>query len=182
MNEETLLLGNMIALILHPLYYCLFMINVKKIKDKKVYFMFLTIADYLIAQYVTKFRLGTNADLIYAIIFYINLKFIYKDKIRITDIATFILSDILLGVLSVIAYIIFGMNLVGLIFATITPIIVTKLLNDKLNIIDRFYNKYWNRKKNKTKVKSITVRGISLCATVIEFVAIHFWILYLLFN
>ena len=182
MGKETILIGNTLALILHPIYYCLFIAYTKKIEDKKIYFLLLTIIDYLIIQCVIKFSLGTNADLIYAIIFYVNLKLIYKEKARITDITTFILSDILLGILSVIAYIIFGMNIMGLIFATISPIILTKLLSNKLNVIDQFYNKYWNRKKNKVKIKSITVRGISLCTTIIEYVIIHFWMLYLIFN
>lgn len=180
MSNETIIIGNILASILHPIYYCLFMTFTKEIKTKQIYFLILTIIDYVVIQNCIKFTLGINANLFLAITFYINLKFLYKNKARITDITTFIMADILLGIISIIGYFIFGMSLASLIFATIMPIIIVILLSNKLNKIENFYNKYWNRSKIKKKIKSITVRGIGFSITVLEFLALHFWMIYLL--
>jgi len=180
MNDEIILIGNILASIFHSVYYCLFISESKKIKNKKLYFIMLTIVDYLIVQNIINFKLGVNADLFLLILFYVNLKFLYKDKARITDVISFILADTLLGIISVIIYFIFGMNFLSLIVELIVPLIIVILLNNKLNYIDQFYNKFWNRKRNKVKIKSITVRGFSLCITVFEFLALHFWMIYLL--
>lgn len=180
MSNETIMIGNILASILHPIYYCLFMAFAKEIKSKQIYFLTLTIIDYIIIQNFIKFTLGINADLLFAIVFYINIKLLYKNKVRITDITTFIMADILLGIISVIGYLIFGMNFASLVFATIMPIIIVIILSNKLNKIENFYNKYWNRSKAKKKIKSITVRGIGFSITVLEFLALHFWMIYLL--
>ena len=180
MNDEIILMGNILASIFHSVYYCLFISESKKIKNKKIYFIMLTIVDYLIAQNIIKFKLGINADLFLLIVFYVNLKFLYKDKARITDLITFILADTILGIISVIIYFIFGMNFFSLIVELTIPILIVILFGNKLNVIDQFYNKFWNRKRNKVKIKSITVRGFSFCITVFEFLALHFWMIYLL--
>lgn len=180
MSNETMLIGNILASILHPIYYCLFMISVKQLKDKKMYFIILTIIDYVIIQNVVKFTANINAYLLFVIVFYINIKFLYRNKVRITDITTFIISDTLLGIVSVIGYFVFGMSFASLIFATIIPILMVLLLYKKLNKIESFYNKYWNRSKIKKKIKSITVRGIGFSMTAMEFLALHFWMIYLL--
>lgn len=181
-NNNILLIGNIIGAILQPLYTCLFILYTKKINNKRISFIILTIIDYMIIQNVLTFTTGISADLIFAIVFYINLKIIYKSKARITDLVTYILSDILLGIISILTCLIFGMNIVSLILVTILPILIVLLARNKLNIIDKFYNKYWNRPKHDLKIKSITVRGISACLTIFTFIILHFWILYLLFR
>ena len=71
MSEEVLALGNTLAAILNPIYYCVFMIYTKKISDKKLYFISLSIVDYLMVQNIVKFTAGVDADLVYLILFYI---------------------------------------------------------------------------------------------------------------
>ena len=182
MNESTLIIGNTLAAIMHSIYYCLFVIYAKKLNNKKLKFIILSIIDYILIQNTIHFKLGTNADLLYVIMFYINLKLLYRNKARVTDLITFIICDALLGLISVITYFIFKINIFSLVIDLIVPIIIVIILRNKLNIIEKFYNKYWNRHKNNKKIKSITVRGFSLCITIFEFLALHFWILYLLFN
>lgn len=180
MSDETILIGNILASIFQPIYYCLFMTFTKNIKENRIKFILLTILDYIFIQNIVHFRLGVNADLLYAIAFYVNLKLLYKEKARVTDLITFIISDVFLGVISVLIYFVFKMNIFSLILVLIIPIIIVVLLRNKLKTIDNFYNKYWNRHNKKRKIKSITVRGFSLCITVFEFLALHFWMLYLL--
>ena len=140
MNDEIILIGNILASIFHSVYYCLFISESKKIKNKKLYFIILTIADYLIVQNIINFKLGVNADLFLLIIFYVNLKLLYKDKARVTDLITFILADTLLGIISIIIYFILGMNFLSLIVELIVPLIIVILLNNKLNYIDHTFH------------------------------------------
>ena len=180
MNDWIIQLGNILGCILQPLYTCLFILNTKQLKEKRIYFIILMIIDYTIILKLLSFKSGINADLIFVISMYLNLKMIYRNKARITDLITYVISDIGLGIISILSYFIFGMNIVGLIFALATPLIVLALISKKLNIIEQFYEKYWNRKKHKVKIKSITVRGISLCMTVFVSLLLHFWIIYLI--
>lgn len=179
MSNETMLIGNILGSILQPLYFCLFFFYAKQIKEKRILFIIISIIDYLMIQNFIKFSLGVNADLIYAILFYINLRMFYKNT-KITDFITYVLANILLGIINVLSFCLLGMNEKGLLFALIIPIIIILIVSNKLNKIEVFYNKYWNRKNNKNKIKSITVRGFSASLTMILFIALHFWIIYLL--
>ena len=186
MNDYVLQIGNILGCILQPLYTCLFILYTKNIRSesnidcRNFFFILLAIIDYIIIQNSLSFKISISSDLIFAIILYLNLKLVYSKKARITDLVTYVISDIILGLINIVSYFIFGSTLVGLIFALVIPLIVVILLNDKLNIIDQFYNKYWNRKNTKVKIKSITVRGISLCMTVIVSLILHFWIVYII--
>ncbi len=180
MSNETMLIGNILGSILQPLYTCLFIIFAKQLKGKNIYFIGLTIIDYIVIQNTLTFKTGINADLLFVIIMLLNLKLIYSKESRITDVITYILSEIILGLISIVAYFIFGMNEIALIFALLAPIMFVLVASKKLIIIEKFYNKFWNRKKEKTKIKSITVRGISIGLTIFVSLILHFWIIYLL--
>ena len=180
MNNSVLLIGNIMGSILQPLYTCLFILNTKKLKEKRISFIILTILDYILIQYSLSFNVGVNSDILFAIIMYLNLKLIYLDKARITDMVTFIISEIILGIVNICSYLILGETIIGLVFALIIPLLIVIAIKNKLGSIENFYNKYWNRKNGKTKIKSITVRGISLCITIIETLVLHFWIMYII--
>lgn len=182
MSNNILQLGNALGCIFQPLYTCLFILNTKRIKENRKYFIILTIIDYTILLKFLSFKNGINVDFLFVILLYLNLKIVYKNKARITDLITYIISDLVLGLINIISYFIFGMNFIGLIFALIIPLIILKLISNKLNIIEQLYNKYWNRRKEKLKIKSITVRGISFCITVFVSLILHFWIIYLILN
>ena len=182
MNESIMLIGNILGLILQPLYTCLLILYTKEVKNRRIYFIILNLIYYIIVQNTLTFRYGIVADLIYVVLMYLNLKILYNNKARITDLTTYIISDFVLGMLSMISYFIFGMNFIGLMSALMIPIILLIIFKSKLPIIEKFYNKFWNRKKQKMKIKSITTRGISLCITVFLTLILHFWMLYLLFK
>ena len=180
MNNEIILIGNILGAIFQTLYTCLFILYTKRLKNKRFYFIILTIIDYIIIEKSLSFKSGIPCDLLYVIALYINLKIVYPKETRITDLITYIISEIILGLISIISYFAFGMNIISLIFAIIIPIIVVIILSKKLCNIENLYNKYWNRKRHKTKIKSITVRGISLCITILVSLILHFWMIYLL--
>ena len=94
MNGSIMLIGNILGLILQPLYTCLFILFTKEIKNRRIYFIIMTIIDYIIVQNTLTFRYGIVADLIYVVLMYLNLKILYNNKARITDLTTYIISDL----------------------------------------------------------------------------------------
>ena len=177
MNSEILQLGNILGCILQPLYLCLFTIFTKNIKSNRLVFILISIIDYFIIQNIVKFNVGVNADLIYLIFFYINIKFLYRDKTRITDLVTYIISFLLMGIFSIIFVLIFGFKIISIIFSILTLLIIIILTRKRLYNIEKFYNKFWNRHNFKA-IKSVTIRGFSATLTIMTFVILHLWLIY----
>lgn len=180
MNNEVLQFGNLMGAILQPLYFCLFMFAVKRIEKNRILFIIVSVVDYFIIQNVVKFNLGVNADIFYAVIFYINLNIFYHNHTKITDVVTYVLSNILMGIINIISFMTFGMNFIGLISALIIPNLLVILFYNHMNKLEKFYNKFWNRHSDKKMLKSVTIRGISAVSTILLFVTLHFWVIYLL--
>lgn len=171
-------LGNLLGAILQPLYFSLFIIFTKQIKNKRVLFISLMILEHIILKYACNLNYNVNFELTYTIIYFLILKILYKNKARVTDIVTFVLAIILLGIISVIVSVTAGMNILGLLLSAIIPILIIFLFKHKLASIERFYNKFWNRHSNAKMLKSITIRGFSSALTIIIFILIHLWLIY----
>lgn len=176
MSNDILQLGNILGCILQPFYLCLFMIFVKNIKSKRILFFIISIIDYLVIQNIVKFNVSINADLIYLTFFYINIKFLYKDKARITDIITYIIAFFIMGIFSMIFVLIFGFKIITILISILTLITTTIMLKDKLNNIEKFYIKFWN-KHNFKVIKSVTIRGFGATLTIITFIILHLWLI-----
>jgi hypothetical protein len=177
MSNDVFQIGNLIGCVLQPLYLCLFMLFVKNIKEKRLIFIFLSIIDYIIIQNIVKFNISVNADLVYIVFFYINIKTLDKEKARITDIITYIVSFLSMGIFSMIYVSILGFKIITIIVTFLTLILIMLLLKDKLYAIEQFYNKFWN-KHNFKFMKSVTIRGFSATLTIITFVILHIWLIY----
>lgn len=170
MSSEVLAIGNLVGAVMQPIYFALFLIFTKKIKDKRLLFISIMILEHFILKYACKLHYTINFELSYSIMTYLILKIVYM--------VTFIISVLFMGVINVSAGIIIGMNVYGLIFTNIFPIIAIYLLRHRLNEIDKFYNKFWNRHNNPKMLKSITIRGISSVMTIITFVLMNLWLIY----
>jgi len=177
-DKNILLIGDTIGLFLQPLYFALFLIFTKSIKKRRILFMLSMIIEHFILRYCIQIKFSINFELTYTILTYILLKLIYKDKARITDIITFIISILLLGIVSVLTVLIFKISIVSILISNIGIIILTYLIRHKLTKIDEFYNKFWNRHENNKMLKSVTIRGISSILTIITFILIHIWLIY----
>ena len=177
MNDKILQLGNIIGCILQPLYLCLFIILTKRIKNKRAIFVILSIIDYLIVQNTLKFNGGIYADLIYTILFYTNIKFLYKEKGRITDVTTYIISFLIMGIFNIIFILLLKARIITILISNTILIIITLLLRNKLNTIEKFYNKFWNRHNFKF-MKSVTIRGFTATITILTFVILHVWLIH----
>lgn len=181
MDQRVLLIGNIIGAVLQSIYCAIFILETKNIKNKRILFILLSIFEYFFLKYVCKLNFNINFEILFGISLYLLLKLIYKDKARITDLTIYILSIIILGIISILTSITIGMNLYGLIIANIFSILLVYLLRHKLTKIDVFYNKFWNRHNDKKMIKSITIRGISSIMTIITFILLHLWLIYGIF-
>jgi len=175
-------IGNILGSILQPLYLCIFMIFTKSIKYNRINFIILSIIDYMVIQNIFKFNVNINADLIYLILFYINLKFLFKNDARITDMITYILSFFLMGLFSMIFVMIFGFKIKTIILSNIILLFIITVLRNELPKIEAFYNRFWNKHDFKF-LKSVTIRGFSATFTIFTFIILHLWLIYgIIFN
>lgn len=177
MSNEMITLGNYIGAMLQPIYFSLFLIFTKNIKNKRILFITIMIFEHLLLKFVCNLNYNINFELTYTIITYFVLKLIYKEKTRITDVITFIISIAILGVFNVSSLFILGVNVKTVIISNILAILFICLLKRKLNKIEIFYNKFWNRHNDKKMLKSVTIRGLSVTLTIIIFVLLHIWMI-----
>lgn len=157
------------------IYFTLFLIFTKKLKDKKILLFLSMLAEYIFL------KLFINFDVLFQIIYtfmtFMILKMLYKEKAIITDIFAFTFSSIILIAVSFISYIttmsIFNNYMLAYIFNRILLFVVLFLLRNKLNKWYIKFNSLWNRKP-KQRIRSLTVRNISIIIFNIMFFIINF--------
>ena len=166
------------------IFFALFMIYAKNLKEKRVLFILLMIAEYLLAKHT--FTYSWLFHISYMIIIFITLKYLYKEKSQITDIFLIIYSYVIMLFLSLVSYIpilIFINNFfVSLIINRILMILFLILFKDKLIILQNFLKKKWNRKKDNKGIKSTTVRCINLVIFNLFFYLINILMIFFINN
>ena len=158
------LISILLGLIPEVLYFTMFLIYTKNIKEKKFrLFLFMSII-YFICMLVQQYQI------IYYVLFiglvYLLLKILYKDKTQIIDLFVISLSSIYLTILSYICFIFLNKDLSNYYFLYILDrifLIIPFIFRNKFNILYKKYCNLWNRNdKIKRPIKSITLRNISL--------------------
>ena len=161
MNEITLLI---LEKVLEAIYFSLFLIFGKGIKNKRLLFIGIMIFQYIMLTTFIEFNVVFQ--LIYTFLSFINLKVLYKDKAQITDVFLFAVASIILIVISIgsyaIIYFTIGKYMVALILNRILLFGVLFLLKNKIRKIYKNFYSLWNRHKLPNKMKSLTVRNISI--------------------
>lgn len=180
MSNETILIGDILGAILQPIYFSLFMFYTKEIKNKRLLFITIMILETLILRCGLKIYEGINFELLYSISMYVVMKLLYENKTRITDLIIFIISVIFQGIVSVLCVLIIGTDIFSIIISSVLLIIVTYFLKHKLPAINNFFNKFWNRHTNKKVLKSVTIRGLSSVITIVTFLLMYFWLIYMI--
>lgn len=180
-NILELLLGQ----IPEAVYFSLFMIFTKQLKEKRLLFTIIMILEYVLIQRVIHFNIWLH--IIYTIFVYLILKLLYKDKAQVTDIFTFTISSILLILIDIPLY--FGIAMITdkyIIFVIIERIAMFTtlfLLKNKLPKIQSLYKKMWNRNdKEKKKIKSVTFRSLNVVLFNLTFYIINITILYCIYR
>lgn len=101
MNLLELLIGQ----IPEAIYFSLFIIFTKQIKERRLLFTVLMIFEFVLLFNIAPYTVSSHA--IFFAITYLVLKVIYKEKCQITDIFTLCIASIFLILISFINYIIF---------------------------------------------------------------------------
>lgn len=143
------------------IFFALFMIYAKGLKEKRILFTVLMIVEYLLLKY--SFKYNWLFQIGYMITTFLTLKVLYKEKSQITDVFILLISYIFMIIVSIISYFIIDNYIIACILNRFLLFIPILLLNNKLNKIQLIYKKLWNRNYiNKTKIKSTTFRCINL--------------------
>lgn len=161
MNE---IIHQLLVKVSEPVYFSLFLIIGKNIKSKRLLFIFIMLFEYLALKQFIHYNVWFQ--LIYTFMSFVNLKVLYKEKAQVTDIFLFMVASLILIVTSVFSYFVsyFTIREKWLNQLINRPIIFLILFFGR-NKIKVTYNKFcmlWNRHNNKTKIRSLTLRNISI--------------------
>lgn len=158
--------------VFESIFFALFLICGKKLKEKKLLFIGIMIAEYLILKYFIKFNV--YFQLAYTFMTFLTLKVLYREKAQITDIFLFMFASLIVIITSFICYIpvyiICNHNVTYfwyIIAIVVNRLILLAILYFGKNLINKAYVKfysYWNRPKqiNNPRIKSLTLRNISI--------------------
>ena len=162
MNQ--LIVSIIMGMIPDVLFFILFIINTKQIKDKKIILgICITIAYILcimIKQYITLYYLS------FILLVYIILYLLYRKETQFIDILVFSVATIYLSFVGFICSIFIKSDLSNYYFVLIINrilLFIPFIFKSKFNYLYEKYKKLWNRNdKEKRLLKSITLRNISL--------------------
>lgn len=163
------------------IYFSLFMIIAKDLKEKRILLTILMVVEYLLLKYATNLHYNIYFQILYTFCTYVILKNLYKENTQIVDIFLFTFSTIILGVCSIPLLLVSAhINNIYLccIISKILVFFVLFMLRHKLN---KWYKKIcelWNRNDNvKRKIKSLTLRNITIVVFNCTFVLVNIFLI-----
>lgn len=167
--------------ICEAIYFSLFLIYGKNLKEKRLLFIGIMIFEYLLLKHFIKFNI--YFQLIYTFMSFINLKVLYKEKAQVTDIFLFAVASIILIAISFLCGLVLLKHLDWYIYVLILNriiiLLLTYLFRHKIyNLYKKFWSN-WNR-KHKPKIKSLTLRNISIIIFNLMFYIINVGMLFAL--
>lgn len=177
MDYAELLLGQ----IPEAIYFALFMIFTKQLKEKRILFVLLMVIEYLLL--VNALMFNSWFQILYTFLTFITLKVLYKEKAQITDVFTFTIASIVLIFVSLISFAVCNGDMIaGSVLNRIILIIFFIFSYEKLPSIQKIYKKFWNRNdKEKKKMKSATFRSINVVIFNIMFYIINLGMVYAIY-
>lgn len=153
------------GLIPETLYFTLFLIFAKNIKEKKIKLFLLISLSYILCMMFIRYKLLLYVIFIFSL--YMILKILYNKKAIITDIFLVSISVLILAITSY-GYYFFRTNLqisgfISYMIVRLILFIILILIKNKINKLYNIYCRFWNRNdKENRPIKSITLRNISL--------------------
>lgn len=169
--------------VLEAVYFALFLIYGKKLEKKRLLFIILMIAEYLLLKSAIKY--DVMFQFLYIFLSYVMLKVFYKDKAQIIDIFLMGAASIILIVISVFSYFVIYFTIhkyfVALILNRILLFLFLIKFKDKIYSLYKSFYKLWNRHDNPNRIKSLTLRNISVIIFNFMFVLINFGMIYSVF-
>ena len=161
MNLFELIFGQ----IPEALYFALFIIGVKQLKEKRFIFTILMILEYILLLNIFPYSIWFH--ILYFITYYLIMKLLYNDKCQIIDIFTLGIASLILIISCIILYVIIWFTIHNMVIYSILNrlflFIFLFIFKNKLYKIQDIYKKLWNRNdKIKKKIKSTTFRALNL--------------------
>lgn len=176
MDIAQLILGQ----IPEAIYFALFMIFAKNLKEKRIIFILIMIFEYIALTQLIQFNVWLQV--IYTFMTYLNLKVFYKEKARITDICTFMIASIFLIASSALCFIFLPKDAYVIsITNRILIFVIIFCFRKQISKLELIYNKFWNRHNNPNFIKSVTFRSGFIVAFNFMFYIINLGMLYMLF-
>lgn len=177
----------LIGQIPEAIYFAIFMMLVKQLKEKRVLFSVLMIAEYLLLKHFIKYSIYFQIS--YTLTTFLILKILYKDKSQLTDIFTFTIGSIILMIVCLMPSFIFlthfGDYFYYYLYAVITRVLMFGFLflfRNKLYKIQKLYKKIWNRDDSiDKKIKTTTFRGFNIVMFNTMFYLLNLCMLYAIF-
>ena len=163
------------------IFFALFMIYAKGLKEKRILFTVLMVAEYILLKEFIIYNIWFQ--ILYTFITFLILKVLYKEKAQVTDIFTFTIGSMILIITSIICFILSNQNaMIASIINRPILFIFLILFNYKLNKIQKIYKFFWNRNdKLKKKIKTTTFRCINIIIFNISFYVLNIVMLYCIF-
>lgn len=156
--------------VLEAIYFAMFLIAGKGIKNKKLLFIGIMVFEYVMLTNFIEFNV--YFQLIYTFMSFVNLKVLYKEKAQITDIFLFMVASLTLIFVSFISYMPFHIITKGnvglreyLVALFFNRALLGLILIAGRNLIRNSYKKFcslWNRHAIPNQIKSLTLRNISI--------------------
>ena len=180
MNEILMIFLEKIC---EAIYFSLFIVFGKKLKEKRILFTIIMIFEYLMLTNIFHYSLWIH--ILYFTMTYINLKVLYKEKAQITDVFLMAFASILLIIISILC----GLPQILFKFKYFYLLIINRIL--MLSILYTFKNKIYNiyisfcnnwNKKRENKIKSLTLRNISIILFNFMFYVLNLMLLYAVFS
>lgn len=147
------------------IFFSLFIIFAKGLKEKRAIFIFLTSIEYLLLLKWQPY--GIYSRIGFFIITFIILKMLYQEKSQITDVFLLGIASLIIIISCFIPSFLIIFELVDYkIYAILTRFIIFGILfliKNNIKDIQKLYKKLWNRNdKVKKKIKSTTFRSANL--------------------
>lgn len=171
-------MGNIILIfaekVLEAIYFSLFLIFGKNLKNKRLLLTGIMIFEYLMLTSIIQYNVWFQ--FLYTFMVFVNLKVLYKEKAQITDIFLFAAASILLIICSIFTYITalytYNNYIISLVLNRILIFSLIFVFRKQIGNLYKEFCSLWNRHSKPNKIKSLTLRNIS----VISF-NVMFWVI-----
>ena len=167
MNLLELFLGQ----IPEALFCALFIIFAKGLKEKRILFIFIMIAEYLLLKY--SFRYSSWFHVGYIVLTFLSLKVLYKEKAQITDTFLMLIAFIIVIIVSIPCVLLANNVMIANVIAKVILFAIIIIFNNKLKWFQNLYKKLWNIPKESTKMKSVTFRSLNIVLFNLTFIVIN---------
>ena len=176
------LIGIVLGLFPEVLYFTLFLIYTKNLKEKRIKLFLLISITYFLCIMISQYKILYYMSFI-AIVYGI-LKLLYKEKTQIIDVFIFSLSTTYLTLVSYVCFKFVKEDFSNYYLCSIISrvlLFIIFIFRNKFNVIYKKYCTLWNRNdKEQRIIKSITLRNLSLITLNLFIFCLNLIIIFLL--